>query len=162
MTENPPSESNPSDSSPSQEPDNANLGQASSPHFSNPTPPAYPGDQPYPQHGWANSYPAYDPNVIHPQGYGPTSHPNAQTAYVLGIVGVVGTLCCCLLFFLPPIAWVLGYSTIKAIDAQPHVYSGRDQARAGMILGMVGTAAAVLGIISFIGFTALDLFLEDW
>ena len=53
------------------------------------------------------------------------------------------------------LAWVLGASAMKEIDANPQAWSNRDHATVGTILGMVGTAIFavffLLGLLYFIG-----------
>ena len=65
-------------------------------------------------------------------------------ALVLGIVGVL--LC----GFAAPFAWWQGKSAEDAIAKNPGRYGGKGMATTGKILGMVGVALLVLGIIAFI------------
>jgi hypothetical protein len=46
-----------------------------------------------------------------------------------------------------PVAWYLGKSSMNRIDASQGQLGGRGMAQAGMILGIIGTALLVLGII---------------
>lgn len=87
------------------------------------TPPPYPGTQP--------PYPFA----------APTSHSQATVALVLGILGMLSCP------VLSPIAWVIGHSAERDIDARPDVVWGnRDHAKIGKITGMVGTL--VYGLIA--------------
>lgn len=160
VTENQPPNSEPSESS-AQQPPSGGASPESNPagQFG---PPQYPHVSPDSNVGWGHSASSVDPAASQPWGHVPLPHPNSQVAFILGIVGLIGTVCCCFLFFLPPVAWVLGHQAVKAIDAQPHMYSGRDQARVGMILGMVGSAAAVLGVFVFFLSFGLEMLIEDW
>jgi|ERR1700681_3815479 len=65
----------------------------------------------------------------------------ATTALVLGILGV---MCCGLM---APIAWYLGNQELKAIQTGSSSASGEGIAKAGMILGIVGTIFLGLWLI---------------
>jgi uncharacterized protein DUF4190 len=65
----------------------------------------------------------------------------AITALILGILGVI---CCGLM---APIAWYLGNQELKAIQAGLSPAAGDGLARAGMILGIVGTILLGLWVI---------------
>jgi hypothetical protein len=67
-------------------------------------------------------------------------HPRATLVLVLGIVGV---LCCS---FTAPFAWVMGRRAMQEIDASGGQLTGRGQAQAGFILGILGTVLLVLGL----------------
>ncbi|MGE9784156.1 DUF4190 domain-containing protein [Janibacter sp. G368] len=77
------------------------------------------------------------------------AHGTATAALVLGIVGLT------VVPGLGILAWVLGASAMKEIDANPQAWSNRDHAKVGTILGMVGTAIFavffLLGLLYFIG-----------
>lgn len=90
-------------------------------------PPGYPA--PYPGHPSPYAGP---PN---PQAWiPPISHPRATTAFTLGLIGFM--LC----VFTCPVAWYMGHTAGRDMDAQPGVFwSNRDHAKIGKILGMVGT-----------------------
>ena len=49
---------------------------------------------------------------------------------------------------LSPFAWAIGRQAVREIDANPGQYAGRDQARGGQIMGIIGTVLLVLGIIA--------------
>jgi hypothetical protein len=70
-----------------------------------------------------------------------TNAPNATTALVLGILGVV---CCGIL---APIAWIMGNNALGEIERSGGAYGGEGMARAGQILGIIGTILWVVGII---------------
>lgn len=67
--------------------------------------------------------------------------PNVVLSLVLGIIGVVLCSLCA------PFAWKLGKDAEAAVDASGGRLGGRGLATAGKILGMVGTALLVLGIL---------------
>lgn len=86
-----------------------------------------------------------------PYAPGPARHPQATTALVLGILGLA--LC----GLLAPFAWYIGGSAVKEIDASPYAYSGRSEANAGRIMGIVGTVLIAVGVVAVIGLVVLGL-----
>lgn len=103
-----------------------------------PPPPGYPMAAGFPPPGY--------PVPGYPQ---PPAHPQATTALVLGILGLV---CCGLA---APFALYLGRKSMQEIDASGGQYSGRGQAQAGFILGIIGCALWVFAVIIWIiGFGA--------
>jgi mannose/fructose/N-acetylgalactosamine-specific phosphotransferase system component IIC len=71
----------------------------------------------------------------------PSASREAVTALVLGILGIV----CC--GFVAPVAWYLGQNELRAILEGRASTAGEGMATAGKILGMIGTALLVLGLI---------------
>jgi len=71
----------------------------------------------------------------------PQSKSNATTALILGIVSVV----CCQI--LGPVAWYLGNKELQAIRAGAAPVTGEGSAKAGMILGIIGTILFALSIV---------------
>lgn len=69
-----------------------------------------------------------------------TEQSQATTALVLGVVGVV--IC----WFLGPVAWWMGQREVKAIDAGRRPPESRGSARAGQILGIIGTVLLILAV----------------
>ncbi len=63
------------------------------------------------------------------------------------ILGIVGTLLCCLLAGVPAI--ILGVMARKEIDASSGTQAGRGMATAGIVLGIVGVVFSVLAMIFF-------------
>jgi uncharacterized membrane protein YjgN (DUF898 family) len=88
-----------------------------------------------------------------PQGYPPVAyapdHPRATTALVLGILGIV--LC----QVVAPFAWRIGKRTVDEIDASHGQLGGRGSAQAGYVLGIIGTALLVLGLVALLLFAGL-------
>lgn len=84
-------------------------------------------------------------------------HPSATTAMVLGIGALGGMFVCGIPIVLAPFAWMIGGRTVKEIDANPGRYSGRDQAQAGRVMGMIGTGLLVLGILAIIALIVLGI-----
>lgn len=121
-------------------------------------PPAYPPAQPpaYPTPG-ANPYaagytpppPGWTPQPAHAPftPYVLPDLPKATTALVLGIVAVAGAFMCILPVLLSPVAWILGAQARKEIRAAPQQWGGEGRATAGMVLGIIGTALLVLGLV---------------
>ncbi|MDX6359412.1 MAG: hypothetical protein QOH37_2466 [Nocardioidaceae bacterium] len=79
----------------------------------------------------------------------PPNHPQATTALVLGILGVV--VC----GVIAPFAWNIGGKAVQEIDASGGAWGGRTEANAGRILGIVGTALLVLGVLAFVAFMVM-------
>lgn len=69
------------------------------------------------------------------------NHPRAAAALTLGILGVVGFA------VLGPLAWYYGASTMRDIDREPGRWQGRSQAKAGLVMGIVGTGLLVVGTL---------------
>ena len=71
---------------------------------------------------------------------GPNSHPRAAAILVIGIVSIT---------FMPvlrPVAWAIGRSALREIDAAPSRYSNRSTVQVGMILGIVATVFLIVGL----------------
>ncbi len=78
-------------------------------------------------------------------GYGPPpNHPQAVTAFVLGLVGVVAC---------GPVGiggLVIGSRVRREIDAAPGQYGGRGLATAGWVLGIISVVFMVLAVVFLI------------
>lgn len=72
--------------------------------------------------------------------YAPPRHPNANTALILGIVGLL--LC----QLVSPFAWWMGRKALTEIEAAPGQFSGAGEAKAGWVCGIIGTAFLGLGL----------------
>lgn len=118
--------------------------------YADPTPPAPPAN-PYGSNPYAaNPYDTnpYEVNPYQPSygGYGaygivPTIHPQSVPALVTGILGLA--ICP----FVGIAGLVLGNKARKAIDAEPGRYTGRGQATAGFVLGIISIVYAVLWVV---------------
>lgn len=86
-----------------------------------------------------------------PPPYGAPDHPRATTILVLGIVGLV--LC----QVLGPVAWSMGARTLREIDESQGRFGGRQIVNVGRILGIVGTAFLVIGILGFAAIVLLGI-----
>lgn len=78
----------------------------------------------------------------------PTSTASAQAAsnkpVISLVLGILGILCC---GFLAPIAWYIGSQELKAIAAGSSPASGEGMAKAGMILGIIGSVIFILTLM---------------
>lgn len=75
----------------------------------------------------------------------------ASTIFALGIVGIAGGFSCGLPMVCAPIAWIMGNKALARIEQLGDVpESMQQQVRTGRILGIVGTALLVLGLIALI------------
>ena len=61
--------------------------------------------------------------------------------------GILGLLCCIVFGIL---AWVMGSNDLKEMEAGRMDPSGEGMTKAGKILGIIGCALAVLGILAWI------------
>ena len=85
------------------------------------------------------------------------AHPSATTAMILGIGALGGMFICFVPILLAPFAWMVGGRAVKEIDANPGRYSGREQAQAGRIMGMIGTGLLALMFLAFFGLFAVGM-----
>ena len=81
----------------------------------------------------------------------PPDHPQSTLAMILGIVGLVGALFLCgVPLVVSPFAWAIGRNALKEIRASQGQLGGESQARAGMIMGIIGTVLMVLALLAII------------
>ncbi len=97
---------------------------------------------PYPPPGYGYPYAQAVPQA--------PKHGQATTAMVFGIVSLAGLVLCIVPILVAPVAWILGAKAVKEIDANPAAYSGRSEANAGKIMGIVGTCLLVLVLLGAI------------
>ena len=74
----------------------------------------------------------------------PPNEPSAITAMVLGIIGVA--VC----QVTAPIAWVLGNKSLANIRQNPGMYQGEAMAKAGQVMGIIGTILLILVVLYFV------------
>ena len=124
-----------------------------------------------PQYGQAQYGQAYGGQPVYGQdpsvqtgstpayGYGyaapPARHPSAQTAMVLGLVGLVGFFFCGITVVLSPFAWRMGARARREIDASNGTLGGRDTATVGFVTGIIGTVILVLVVLAIIAIIGL-------
>lgn len=105
-----------------------------------------------PPGGWqpTDQPPGYGPQGFGTPGYGgpygsgQIEHPQGTTILVLGILSLV--VC----GLLGPVAWSMGNTALKEIDANPGAYSNRGSVSAGRICGMITSAVLVLVIVGLV------------
>lgn len=75
--------------------------------------------------------------------------PNAQAAFILGILSIVPGCMCCLGFILGIIGLVLGQNAMKEYEATPHKYYETDyqNAKNGRTLSIVGLVLTLIQTI---------------
>jgi hypothetical protein len=81
------------------------------------------------------------------------SAPGANPSMVLGIIAVGGLFVLVVPVFLAPLAWYHGLAASRRIEREPGRYTGAGQARAGIVLGMIGCGLMVvlLGVLLLAG-----------
>ncbi len=104
-------------------------------------PPQYQQQPPYQQQ--PQYQPPYDGQIAFQPPGQTVEHPRATLAFVLGLLSVLGLL------ILGPFGWYVGRRAIREMDRDPHTFSNRGLAMAGMVLGIVGTAFMLLLIALF-------------
>lgn len=100
-----------------------------------------------PQYG----QPAYGgPPAGYPQAASAPTDGRATAAMIVGIVSLV-LMCGYGVGLLgSPVAWWLGQTSVRTIDASNGQLSGRGMAQAGKILGIIGTVLLVLLIVAVV------------
>jgi len=63
---------------------------------------------------------------------------------IILVLGILGVVCCGLM---APVAWIMGSSELKSIRAGSSPASGEGLAKAGMILGIIGTVLLLFGLL---------------
>ena len=111
-----------------------------------PQPPGQPGPyQPQPGPYQPQPYSAFSPPV--------PDHPQSTLALILGLVGLVGALVFCFLpLVVSPFAWAVGRSALKEIDASYGRLGGSSNAKAGMIMGIIGTVFLAIALVLVVVF----------
>ncbi len=89
-------------------------------------------------------------------------HPKGTTVMVLGILSLVSLAVCGLGLVMGPIAWAMGSSALKEIDANPGMFTNRGSVSAGRICGIISTVILVIGVVMFVGFFALVWSSPTW
>ena len=74
----------------------------------------------------------------------PNSYPEASQATTVLVLGILSLVICQVL---GPFAWVMGNKELEAIDGGRRPPENRGTAKAGKILGIIGTALLAIGII---------------
>lgn len=87
-----------------------------------------------------------------PQGPATTTQPQPTTQQPLRphrgvlilVLGILGIVCC---FICGIIAWVMGNTDLREMDAGTMDPTGRGLTKAGKICGMIGVILAIIGIV---------------
>jgi hypothetical protein len=125
--------------------------------------------QPYsgrPYSGQQGGYPAPGQSGPHYQPHPPApgqppygvvaDHPQSTLALVLGLVSLVGAFALCgVTLVVSPFAWVIGRKAVREIEASQGQVGGLSQARAGMIMGIIGTVLLILAIVAIVAFVVI-------
>ncbi len=77
----------------------------------------------------------------------PEGHPLARRSLILGLVGLIGSLCLLIPVVLSPFAWYYGAVARREIDRAPDRWGGRGDATTGMVCGIIGTALLALLLV---------------
>ena len=121
------------------------------------TPPAPYGQPAGPPYGQQPGYPGYYP------AYGPPQDGGAQAALIVGLVALgLGLIGCGIGFLGSPVAWYLGLQSKRRIDASNGQLSGRGNAQAGFVLGIVGTALLAFLLLIVLAFVVIIGLSVDW
>ena len=98
------------------------------------------------------------------QQYGYTyqvpNHPQATTALVLGLVGLIGGCLCGLPLLVAPFAWAIGARARREIAASHGQLGGAGNAQAGFVMGIIGTVLLVLAVIGVVLLVVVGLATE--
>jgi hypothetical protein len=119
------------------------------PYYGQPTygpPPPYgypPPPHAGPPHSGFGPYGAFSPAR--------SNHPQATLSMVLGIAGLVfGFLACGIGFLAAPFAWALGRNALREIRASRGQLGGEGTAKAGMVMGIIGTVLLALVLLGLV------------
>ena len=74
----------------------------------------------------------------------PPAPPSSNRPVISLVLGILGIVCCPIA---APVAWVVGKQELAAIASGASPASGEGLARAGMIIGIVGTALLAFGLL---------------
>jgi len=74
---------------------------------------------------------------------GAATAPNNRPTIIL-VLGILGIVCCGLL---APVAWFMGSAELKSIRAGAAPAAGEGLAKAGMILGIIGSVLLILSLL---------------
>ncbi|GAA3606230.1 DUF4190 domain-containing protein [Microlunatus ginsengisoli] len=115
--------------------------RAQNPYDQTPYPQSPYGSQPIPYGGTTPYGPSAYRYATGPYGYTATAHPQAVTALVLGVIGLV----ICSVAGIA--AFFVGQKARREILAEPQRYSGLGMATAGWVMGMIAFAITLLGVL---------------
>ena len=144
-------------------PNNEQHGEAPPPQPGVPEEPSFPPQQPgFPpqQPGFPPSQPGLPQSGFRqqPASYSQpyVQYPEESQALLTLILSLVGIFVCS--GVLSPVAWYFGNKELAAIDAGRRDPSKRDMAKAGQVIGIIGSVLLGIGIVIFVSFILLVLF----
>ena len=79
-------------------------------------------------------------------------YPESSQATTVLVLGILGLVVCGVL---GPVAWSMGNTELKAIDAGRRPPENRGTANAGRILGIIATVFLILGVMALVAILAL-------
>lgn len=115
-----------------------------------------PSRTPPPAQSWPQAAATDDPFAAPPPANEPGRR-NAEGAIPALILGIVGLVFCPLV---APFAWFLGRKAERLVDASNGTLSGRGEATAGKILGIVACVLMIVGIVLLIVLIAVGSSIE--
>ncbi|MFS3127156.1 hypothetical protein ACLM5J_01985 [Nocardioides sp. Bht2] len=127
-----------------------------------PTPP--PGQAPA---GWQAPPPGYTQQpwpAAPPPGWGyptpfpppPPTHQDSNTALIWGIVALFGGMSFCLPLLASPFALYYGRRVVREINESPQPLGGMSEAKAGYVMGLIGTILIGIAVALVLFFLALS------
>ncbi len=96
-------------------------------------------------------------NVTHVEAqpvYSQTSNLKPHRGTLVLVLGILGLVCC---FVCGIIAWVMGNTDLKAMDAGEMDPEGRGTTQAGKICGIVSVALQAIGLLVWLGMMLLAI-----
>ena len=96
------------------------------------------------------TYPNPYPYAYPPRPARLPAHPRATTAMVLGIIGVAGFFILIVPVIVSPLAWYFGAVAEREAEREPSRFRRAGEARAGMVLGIIGTALLGLAVLMLV------------
>lgn len=109
-----------------------------------------------PQSPAQNQIPTPQPVMLH---VAPTSSGLALASMICGIASIPGLFCC----FAPPLslaAIICGHLALSEISKKPHLENSRGMAKAGLIMGYIVIALAIVMILFQVGMAGLGAFMD--
>lgn len=79
-------------------------------------------------------------------------YPESSQATTVLVLGILSLVVCGVL---GPVAWSMGNTELKAIDAGRRPPENRGTANAGRILGIIATVLLIIGVVVFVAVIAL-------
>jgi hypothetical protein len=84
----------------------------------------------------------------------PPAPPTSGRATLILVLGILGIVCCPVL---GPAAWIMGKNELAAIAAGQSPAKEEGMAKAGMILGIIGTVFLAFGLLWVVFFGGLSV-----